>query len=59
MDNGELIKRLTNNLEKHTSTYVDSSLLKITIFYKEVAEIRQRKMDYFANFIQVELQRYN
>ena len=59
MDNGELIKRLTNNLEKHTSTYVDSSLLKITIFYKEVAEIRQRKMDYFDNFIQVELQRYN
>ena len=59
MDNSELLKKLTYNLEKHTSTYVDSNLLKITIFYKEVAEIRQRKMAYFDNFIQVELKRYN
>jgi len=58
MDNSELLKKLTNNLEKHTSTYVDGNLLKITIFYKEVAEIRKRKMDYFDNFIEVELQRY-
>ena len=59
MDRSELLKKLIDNIEDNTSAHVDSNLLSITIFYKEVAEIKQRKMNYFDNFVEVELSRYH
>ena len=55
----EIITKLNKNINDLTITQADSGMLKVTIFQKELNQLKEQKLNYFNKLVEKELLTYD